>query len=103
MLYRIRATSCTWGNTNEDEELLEEYPCLTEFGFQKVAESIPTGSWIFDENGMAKLWQEGPPKTVYYPAIKINSLEDLTRLYKAVNKELIFSEDSIEIYDTWRE
>lgn len=102
MLYRIRATS-TWGIEDKYEELLKEYPCLTDFGFQKVPESMPTGCWIFDENGYAKLWQEGPPKIVYYPAIEINTLEDLTRLHKAVHQELIFSEDSIEIYDTWRE
>lgn len=98
MLYRIRATSCEWWTEDVYEELLEEYPCLTDFGFQKVPESISTGSWVRDEYGLAILWQEGPPKTVYYPAI-----EDLTKLHKAVNQELIFSEDSIEIYDSWRE
>ncbi len=102
MLYRITATS-VWCGENEYDKLLEEYPCLTDFGLQKVAESTPTGQWIFDENGYAKLWQEGPPKITYYPAIELNTLEDLTRLYKAVDKELIFSEDSIEIYDSWRE
>lgn len=43
--------------------------------------------------------------------IEINSLEDLEKISKAVNKELIvdfrsdnyFDEPFIEIYDTWRE
>ena len=102
MLYRLRATSLRFCE-DEYKKLLEEYPCLANFDFKESPESVPTGSWIKDKDGNCTVWQEGPPETVYYPSIKINTLEELCELHKAVDKYLIFSEDTIEIYDDWRE
>lgn len=79
MLYRITASG-----TYRDGRLLDEYPCLKEFGW--------------------KLIEHGENPFMRYTAfIEINTLEDLQKLQAAVEDPLIFTEDEIEIYDDYRE
>lgn len=96
MLYRIASTSCY-----RDERLIEDYPCLKDFGWKLTEYTRTQRTRIFDENNKA-IYQE-IPKTLYKPYIEINTLEELQKLKAAVQNPLIFMEDEIEIYDDYRE
>lgn len=98
MTFNISSTIC-WKN----EKMLGKYPCLKDFGYKEVERSVPTGYWIKDEYGYSILWQEGPNRIVYDPVIEINSLEELISLINAVDCELVISDTTIEIYDSYRE
>ena len=105
MKYKIESSSYY----HSIDELLEEYPFLTEFGYTVEEKRVPDKVWIRDENGR-KIWQE-TMCTIQVPYIFLNSLEELDRLAKATVHPLIYSnnitdyhpEPSIEIYDGYRE
>lgn len=105
MKYKIESSSYY----NSNDELLEEYPFLTEFGYIVEEKQEPYKSLIRDETGR-NIWQE-TMRTVHVPYIFLNSLEDLDRLTKACKHPLIYcdsttdfcGEPSIEIYDGYRE
>lgn len=85
MKFAIEATYC-----DNEEQLLETYPFLREYGFETVEVDY-------------KLRKE---KVSY---IYINSLEELLQLYEQCNEELVITrnlytdEKCIEIYDGYRE
>ena len=102
MRFRIEATCCI-----EHEELIEEYPCLHNFGYEEETVTKSTKIWIRDECGN-RMWQEGPPRTEYISYININSIEELNRLCEAVANPLVYDGSrhdcpTIEIYDGYRE
>lgn len=77
-----------------DDELLERYPDLDEFGYS--VETVWTRDW-YDREVVKKK-----------PYITVESLEDLVKLRRAVQNPLIFDQDEdgnyiIEIYDGYRE
>lgn len=82
-------------------KLLDRYPCLTEFGFEIRQITSTRKIRILDEN--KKPMYQIVPTTVEHAFIKIDSLERLIKLQKAVDQELIFDSNFIEIYDGYRE
>jgi hypothetical protein len=98
---------CNTDDCNNDQ-LLEMYPCLKEFGFIVEDVKRTARKWIRDENG-ERIMQEYE-RTISLPYIFIDSLEDLIKLQKAVDNELVFGPTIdcsdgyfIEIYDGCRE
>lgn len=102
MIYEISASSLWCWDKEECDNLLKKYPCLNHFGFKVEEKSKPTGKYVRDENGN-RIWQEGPPRIYYKPTIKIDTLDDLNKLIEAVDSSLVYTSDTIEIYDTYRE
>lgn len=96
MLYRITASA-----TASDDRILNEYPCLKDFGWKLVEFVENRHTRILDEN-MRSIYQT-IPTTYYRPYIEINSLEELQKLQAAIEYPLIIYEDEIEIYDGYRE
>lgn len=101
MLYKIVSVDNSPRSEKHCQDLLDEYPCLANFGW-KIVEYIENCYEEFlDEYGRA-IYRRGP-KTCYRPYIEINTLEELQKLQAAVQNPLIFTEDEIEIYDNYRE
>ena len=77
MTFKVRCTK-RWN----DEDVIEEYPELHNFGFKL-------------ENG---------DNLSLVPTIQLSSLEELMKFMQTIDKELVIDTDGwIEIYDTWRE
>lgn len=97
---------CNTVDCNNDQ-LLKKYPCLNEFHFIVEDVKRTARKLIRDENG-EYIMQEYE-RTISLPFIFINSLEDLVKLQKAVDEELVFGPTIdysdgyfIEIYDGCR-
>lgn len=76
----------TW-NWSDLDEILEDYPCLTEYGIRRV-DKVGARGYKYERL-----------------EIDVNSLEELIELSKKVGQPLIVNhiEPSIEIYDSYRE
>lgn len=98
MLYEISST----GVWRRPDYLIEEYPCLKDFGFEvKEIEETYKGR-IRDENGFP-LYQP-MTRIVKIPYINIDTIEQLHKLMEAVDEPLVIEKDgTIEIYDSYRE
>lgn len=88
------------------DELIEKYSCLKDFGFIVEETKKTCSKLIPDENG--ELIIQDYEKAITESYIVLDSLEDLTKLYEAVEEDLIFSVASdgtyiIKIYDGYRE
>ena len=103
MKFRITATSVWW---QEHEKLIEEYPILSNYGYELEEKQIPvSGCWIKDENGK-RIWQTtDKTRPIYTPYIHIDTLEQLVEFIKALEDcgTIVMTEDEIEIYDGYRE
>ena len=102
---KFRIYSSFYCMDNEIDELLDDYPVLKNYGFEVIKETR-TGrrvTRIKDENEKPMV-QETPYtyeiKKVY---VNIDTLEQLMSLIKDVNCHVIVDEDTIEIYDSYRE
>ena len=84
-----------------DSTLLDQYPCLTEFGFEMRQETAVRKQLILDEK--RKPIFQCTPYIDEHPIVKIDSLEQLIALRDAVEQELIIGDTFIEIYDSYRE
>lgn len=92
-------------STVYENDLLDKYPKLKEFGFD-IEERQATGNRpIRDEDGRWIIQER--TVTVKEPYIYIYSLEELIKLHDELENELIISSwkdrYSIEIYDGYRE
>lgn len=101
---RFKIESSSYFDTND--ELLEEYPCLKDFGFEVEKKTIVRFEKIKDDKG--KILKQEYEKPIYTPYIYIYGLEELRQLRKSVKHCLIIDWDdedeaSIEIYDGYRE
>lgn len=99
MKFKITATSSVYG---DPEKLIEGYPCLENFGYELEEYEELKRYYIRDENGR-RIKMEYGIETKYTPYVRIDSIEQLVELTKAVGNPLVFSEDEIEIYDSYRE
>ena len=106
MKFRITATSI-W--SDEHKRLLEDYPILSEYGYEVEEKRVPVGGcWIRDENGK-RIWQTtDETRPSYTPYINIDTLEHLVEFIKGLKTsyevhEIVLTEDEIEIYDYYRE
>lgn len=101
MKFRISATSI-W--KDEDVKLIEEYPCLKEFGYTVEPKNKTHKTAILDENG--NLIYQDTPYVDKTPYIHINNIEELMNLMRLTGHEIVVDneyENSIEIYDGYRE
>lgn len=83
------------------EELLEHYPCLDNYGFVIRQAKVPRKIRIWDDEG--KPLTQIHPMLINYAVVQINSLSELLDLRSALDEDLIIKEDTIEIYDGYRE
>lgn len=96
-------------SSTDVHELLEEYPCLKDYGFiiEESEEKAKRREKIRDVDG-GVLWQTSEyVRTVRTPYVNIDSIEQLLKLTKDVGHCVIVDgrndEFSIEIYDGYRE
>lgn len=81
-----------------NDELLEKYPCLSEYNFEILEKTVNTRTAIRDENGK-RMYQCGT-KTKYIPCVNVDTLEQLVDLSSKVgqgNGLIIFP--SATVYD----
>lgn len=99
MKYKIYTTGNWW----DEDELLEDYPCLKNYGFEVGTESYERKRKIKDEAGVYIEQVDTVTRTAFY--ITINSLEELTRLCEELDEPIIIDCEgtAIEIYDSYRE
>ena len=83
-----------------DEELLDEYPCLTKYGYEVVDVERDSLRAIRDENGKIMMQKVGT-YTLTRRYVSINTLEELDAFNKDVDCPIIVDtrDLSIEIYD----
>lgn len=100
---RFEIESSCYYDTND--ELLEEYPCLKDYGFEVEKKVYVKTTKIRDDEG--NILEQEYEKPVYTPYIYIYGLEELKNLTKSVHAPLIVSwvddHGTIEIYDGYRE
>ena len=98
MKYKIFSTG-NWSGDN----LLDEYPCLEQFGFRYEDVERTCKIRIGDENG--RPIHQICSYTKRVPYIEIADLAQLNELIKAVENPIILGEEenTIEIYDGYRE
>ena len=89
-------------SATSNKKLIETYPCLNNFCYTEKEIKRPRIELIKDENG-EKMWQNFGYWNDIIPQIQINSFEDIMKLIQEVGAPLIIDNDSIEIYDGWRE
>lgn len=99
MKFKIESTN--WDAT---EKMIEQYPCLANFGLEIEKKEEPKYCKIKDENGKPLLFEYGT-KMTYTPYIDINNIDTLVEFTKAVDCCIIFDgrDATIEIYDGYRE
>ena len=73
-------------SATSNNKLIETYPCLNNFCYTEK-----------------EMWQNFGYWNDIIPQIQINSFEDIMKLIQEVGAPLIIDNDSIEIYDGWRE
>lgn len=88
----------------EVQELIEHYPCLSDFQLEIDKHESPKKVATRNKDGNTVMY-EYDCSLVYTPYIHINSLDDLIRLSEATEHKLIFfgRDSRIEIYDGYRE
>lgn len=100
---RFKIESSSYFDTNE--ELLEEYPCLKDFGFEIEKKVYIKTTKIRDDEG--NILEQEYEKPIFTPYIYIYGLEELRQLRNSTKHCLIIDwnddEASIEIYDGYRE
>ena len=98
---KFRISSAVW---YEIDSIIENYPCLLNFGFEIEKTEKPKICKIRDENGKHIEFEYGS-KTEYTPYIHLEKIEDVISLSKAVKHDLIVSseQNSIMIYDGYIE
>lgn len=97
MKFKIERTSGPWwGDAN-----FKKYPPCDDVIL--CSTSIPVYSNIPDENGKIIRFENGRTRTKYWWEIEIDTLEGLLEFQKKLGCELIVYEDTIEIYDSYRE
>ena len=89
-------------SATSNNKLIETYPCLNNFCYTEKEIKRPRIELIKDENG-ERMWQNFGYWNDNIPQIQINSFEDIMKLNQEVGAPLIIDNDSIEIYDGWRE
>lgn len=97
MKFKIERTTGPWWG---DENFKNRPPCDEAVLCSSL---IGVCSYIHDENGKRILFENGKTRTKYWWEVEINTLEDLLELQKKLGYELIVYEDTIEIYDSYRE
>ena len=92
----------TW--IQDPNKIIEEYPCLKDFGFMIEPIERPVMSYVRDENGKKTRFEK--TETVDRAFVEIKDLDDLWRLREATKNPLVIGdggEKIIEIYDGYRE
>lgn len=99
---QFRIWSSNWCLDSEVDKLVDGYPCLKDFGLALIDEIVPQYTRIRDETGKFIL-QVDNTKTKTRAYINIDTIEQLLELEKASGNALIVTQDTIEIYDDYRE
>lgn len=98
-------TVWNWG---DHVKMLEDYPCLKDYGFEPIKVRRVCYERFMDENG--RPIKQEKSHTVDRMMVSVNSLEQLLELVRAVQEPIIISpldekhaSFNIEIYDGYRE
>ena len=91
---------------DDKSKIIDEYPCLTKYGYERIDVERDSMRAIRDENGNFIMQKIG---TYFVPTcyVTINTLEELDQFIKDVDCHVIVdttgSEPYLEIYDGYRE
>ena len=98
---KFEISSSNWW---EVRDLIERYPCLSDFQLEIDKHESPKKVAARDKNGNT-ITYEYDCSLVYTPYIHIDTVEDLVRLCEATEHKLVFfgRDKKIEIYDGYRE
>ena len=102
---RSTTTSLYYG---DGQDVLHDYPCLSDFGYEAVTEERPKRSRIVGEDGKVTWKDIGETYSVTTHYVNIDTIEKLFELSRLTNMELIIRagegyDDYVEIYDGYRE
>lgn len=98
---QFRIWSSNWCLDSEVDKLVDGYPCLKDFGLELIDRIEPQYTLIRDETGnFIHHFGDVEIKCAY---INIDTIEQLLELEKASGSALIVTQDTIEIYDDYRE
>ena len=86
---RIKIESETWCDIGD---LIRHYPQLGSFGFEIEKRVDPQNVTVKDANG-SNITYECGCTCKYTPYVHVDTVEDIFRLGKAVNKNLVFHDD----------
>ena len=71
--------------------------------YQKVTKQFPDFIITFHEEKGCNPYKPTEPVETFYTSIKIDNLDQLLLFIKTVGEEVIITENSLEIYDGYRE
>ena len=103
---RVRITATSIWCSDDHEKLINTYPCLLNYGYEVEKEQNPVHEWIRNEAGLHIKQETDKVLISYTHYIHIDTIEQLVQLIGDVKDEaasVVMTEDSIEIYDDWRE
>lgn len=84
--------------SNNIEGLIRTYPCLADFGFD-IHKRLDSANVLVKTADGSERRIEYRSLAVYTPYVELNTMDDLSRLEKAVKKNLWFSTEYVSFSD----